>query len=68
MVTRCVCFGKTFKELKNTARRFDIDKLEDLQKRVRFGENCRRCHPYVQLMLRTGRTEFEPFDDAGTES
>lgn len=68
MVTRCVCFGRTFKDLKKIARRFDIITLEDLQRRVRFGENCRRCLPYVRLMLRTDQTEFDPFENGGEEA
>ncbi len=61
MVTRCVCFGKKFTELIKIAEKHNINKLEDLQKHVRFGENCKRCHPYVKMMLKTGQTKFEPF-------
>ena len=60
MVTRCVCFGKKFSELKKIALNYNIKTIEELQKYVRFGENCKRCHPYVNLMLKTGQTEFEP--------
>jgi bacterioferritin-associated ferredoxin len=59
MVNRCVCFNKRFSELKEIARRHDARTLEELQQHVTFGENCRRCHPYVRLMLATGRTVFE---------
>ncbi len=60
MVTRCVCFGKKFTELKKIATRHNATTINELQKHVRFGENCKRCHPYVKLMLETGQTEFEP--------
>lgn len=60
MVTRCVCFGKKFSELKEIALKHNVTTLEELQKHVRFGENCKRCHPYVTKMLETGQTEFEP--------
>lgn len=59
MVTRCVCFNKKFSELKKIARSNNITSLEELQKHVKFGLNCRRCHPYVKRMLETGETIFE---------
>ncbi len=59
MVTRCICFKKTFVELKAIAKKHNATSLEELQKFVRFGDNCKRCHPYVKLMLKTGQTEFE---------
>ena len=68
MVTRCVCFNRKFAELKKIARRHGATTIEELQQHVRFGQNCRRCHPYVTLMLKTGRTAFEviprPDDDS----
>jgi hypothetical protein len=33
---------------------------EELKQHLRFGENCRLCIPFVKLMIKTGRTEFEP--------
>ena len=66
MVTRCVCFGKTFKELRKIAKKKDAATLEELQGFVRFGLNCRRCHPYVRRMLKTGETAFEVIEDAGS--
>ena len=59
LVARCVCFGKKFSELKKIALKHNATTIEELQKHVRFGDNCKRCHPYVQLMLETGQTEFE---------
>ena len=59
MVTRCVCFHKTLRELKKIARKTGASSVEELQQHVTFGKNCRRCHPYVQLMLKTGETVFE---------
>jgi bacterioferritin-associated ferredoxin len=70
MVTRCICYNHTFRELKRIARRTGAESIEQLQEHVRFGRNCRRCHPYVRRMLLTGRTEFEVIpelsDDAGS--
>lgn len=59
MVTRCVCFGMRFSELKEIAKKHHITTLEELQKVVQFGENCQRCHPYIRRMLATGETIFE---------
>jgi len=62
MVTRCVCFNQSFRRLKRVARRNRATTIEQLQDHVRFGHNCRRCHPYVCRMLATGETEFETID------
>ena len=59
MITRCVCFGKKFRELKKIADKNGAKTIEQLQEHVRFGHNCQRCHPYVKKMLETGQTEFE---------
>jgi bacterioferritin-associated ferredoxin len=69
MVTRCVCYNKRFSELKRIARTHRAVTLEQLQRYVRFGLNCKRCHPYVRLMLKTGQTKFEPIpiEKADTE-
>ena len=55
-VTRCVCFDKTFAELKAVANSVEAGTLEELQKHVVFGQNCKLCHPYVRRMLETGET------------
>ena len=59
MVTRCVCYNLKFTELKRIARKHNAATIEQLQEHVRFGQNCKRCHPYVRLMLATGQTVFE---------
>ena len=58
MVTRCVCFGRRFAELKKIARRKGAKTFEELQEHVSFGHNCQRCRPYVNKMLATGETDF----------
>ncbi|KAA3632776.1 MAG: (2Fe-2S)-binding protein [Calditrichaeota bacterium] len=58
-VTRCVCFNKKFSELKKIAKANNCSSLEELQEKVTFGENCKRCHPYVKKMFETGETVFE---------
>jgi len=59
MVTRCVCYNLRFSDLKEIARKHGATTIEQLQEHVRFGLNCKRCHPYVRLMLATGKTVFE---------
>ena len=63
MVTRCVCFHKTFRELKKIARKTGAQSVAELQEHVTFGKNCQRCHPYVRLMLETGETAFEVIEE-----
>lgn len=57
-VTRCVCFGTDFEEMKALAEEHGCQTLEDLQEHVDFGGACQMCVPYVQALLRTGKTEF----------
>ena len=63
MVTRCVCFNKKFSELKSIAQQHNITTIAELQKQIRFCDNCKRCLPYVKLMLETGQTEFKPLSN-----
>jgi len=56
-VTRCVCLGLTFDELK--ARAFEHgDTFETLRERTGCCTGCGACEPYVRLMLETGQTRF----------
>jgi NAD(P)H-nitrite reductase large subunit len=61
MVDRCVCFNKTFKELKITAGLHGCTTIPELKKYVIFSENCKLCVPYIEKMLETGETEFPVF-------
>ena len=56
-VTRCVCHDVTFAELKAVASEAGAD-LDTLAARTGCGTGCGTCVPYIQLMLKTGRTEF----------
>ena len=62
MVDRCECFEKTFAEMKMLIEKHNIKTLDELRKYFIFGENCRTCLPYVELVLSTGKTEFEPIN------
>ena len=57
-IDRCVCSRVLFSELKEAADRSGAQTLEELQQEREFGVNCRLCHPYVQCMLKDGRTVF----------
>jgi bacterioferritin-associated ferredoxin len=57
-IDRCLCYERTFSELKAVAEEHNCSTLWDLQEHARFGRNCRLCHPYVKEMLRTGETVF----------
>lgn len=60
MVTRCVCSDILFSEMKVTADKYGLRNVNELKEYVNFGENCQFCVPYIELMLKTGKTEFEP--------
>lgn len=57
-IDRCVCFSKTFAELKQIAEAQNVQSLRELQRHCVFGEKCQMCHPYVEAMLETGQTVF----------
>ncbi len=63
MVDRCVCYNKTFAELKLKSQKSGARSIPELQRLVTFGENCQKCHPYVEMMLKTGETVFAVLDD-----
>ena len=65
MVDRCLCFNKKFSQIKEIVDKNNIRDITELKKYVLFGDNCRLCLPYVERMLKTGKTEFEPmfFDE-----
>ena len=57
-IDRCLCFGRTFAELKQVAEATGADSVVALQQHATFGQRCALCHPYVRRMLRTGETVF----------
>lgn len=62
MVTKCICYDKLFAEMKAVSEKYGLKSVEELKQYFTFGENCKLCIPYVELMLKTGKTEFEPMD------
>lgn len=59
MVDRCVCFDKTFAEMKEVIDAEGITTFDELKMRLTFAENCNICVPYVELVLKTGNTSFD---------
>ena len=65
MVDRCVCSNKMFSELKKIIDKEKVESAESLREYISFGQNCSLCLPYVKLIFKTGKTEFEPMPAAG---
>ncbi|HLR76073.1 MAG TPA: hypothetical protein VK106_00335 [Balneolaceae bacterium] len=59
-VEKCICHNKRFEVIKEYAEEHDIKSIEELQERHYCSCGCRMCAPYVELMLKTGKTSFKP--------
>lgn len=59
-VTKCVCHDRSFEEIKEFAQKNGINSVDVLQARKICSCGCQMCAPYVELMLETGGTSFEP--------
>jgi bacterioferritin-associated ferredoxin len=60
MVNRCICSNTSFIEIKEIINEFKLNSINELKKHIEFAENCRLCVPYIELVFKTGKTEFEP--------
>lgn len=60
-VDRCVCFDVPIADLKLIADKHGCKTVEELQDYIDFGFGCGMCIEYVERMLETGETEFDPF-------
>lgn len=58
-VTKCVCFDITFAEMKSVMKEKNISTIEELKEIKTFAENCKLCIPYIDEMIKTGKTEFK---------
>lgn len=65
MVSKCVCYDKTFAEMKLLIEKYNIKTIEGLRAHIPFGMNCKLCVPYIELVFKTGKTGFEPIVFAG---
>lgn len=59
MVTKCICSDILFSEMKVTADKYELKNVNELKEYVQFGGNCQFCIPYIEMMFKTGKTEFE---------
>lgn len=59
-VKKCICHERTFEEIKTYAETNGYSKVEQLQNDEYCSCQCGLCAPYVELMLKTGETVFEP--------
>lgn len=59
MVDRCVCYEKKFSEMKAVIDAKGLKSIEELRKYMVFGENCRICIPYIEMIFTTGKTSFD---------
>ena len=67
-IDRCYCFDVTFAHLKQVATQTEAQSVEDLQRRVVFGQRCKLCHAYVRRMLETGETIFSEIIESGSSA
>jgi len=56
-IDRCVCTGKTFKQLHEYARAHGED-VQALGRSCGAGAKCGLCRPYLRKTLATGQTVF----------
>lgn len=63
-VIKCICHGTRFSELKKISEKTGARTIAELQRHAPFATNCKRCVPYVNEMLRTGKTEFHELLEA----
>ena len=57
-IVKCVCFDTTFQEMKSIMKEKDLKTIDELRKVKEVGNNCRLCVPYIEEMIKTGKTEF----------
>lgn len=60
LVSKCICHDRTFEEIKEYAKDYNYDHVEDLQADHYCSCSCGLCIPYIELMFETGETEFKP--------
>ncbi len=59
-VTRCVCHDISFREVLDHAKNNGLTALEELQRANICSTQCKLCLPYVEMVLETEETAFEP--------
>lgn len=59
-VTRCICHNRSFEEIREYARKYELTSVEELQSENYCSCSCKMCVPYVEQVLKSGQTEFIP--------
>lgn len=59
-VNRCICQRLSFEEIKKYAREHELTSVKQLQANEICSTKCHMCVPYIEMVLETGETEFEP--------
>ncbi len=57
-ITSCVCYDKTFVEIKVEAEKLGLSSVEQIQERLDCAKGCGLCIEYIEQMIQTGKTEF----------
>lgn len=57
-VKKCICYDRSFEEIKEYAEKHDISSIAELRDRNYCSNGCRLCGPYIKKMLETGQVEF----------
>ncbi len=60
LVTHCICHAVSFEEIQSISESAGFKSVEELQAEDVCSTNCKMCKPYIEMMLETGRTAFEP--------
>lgn len=45
--------------MKEIIDKYGLKSVNELRKYFTFGENCMLCIPYIELVFKTGKTEFQ---------
>lgn len=61
MIDGCICFKKTFTEIKRLSEEENLTSLDSLVSEKNICCKCCMCQPYIEEMYKTGLTEF-PID------
>lgn len=59
MINRCICHSRSFEEVKAVALEEGYTTVEELQEDDICACGCGLCIPYVEMVLKSGETEFE---------
>ncbi len=59
-IDRCICHNISFKEIKRIVDDKSLESLQELQAENISSKKCKLCLPYVEALLKTGKTTFKP--------